>query len=303
MDISLAKIYKLVELEKNNPKVQLLLNNLDFFDNICNYLLDKNEISKYDFKQLSKLTNEEAFNISNQVLSSFSTKYPQMMNEYKNEGRLLITDESNKLMGSGSAYIDENDNKVKIRLGLHNDIFDPYLIVHEFMHSLNENNPRSIDRELLTEGFAIYSEYLLADFLEKNNINTLENTEILKLRLHTFYQKLRILKSYIHNIRELNTNKNELNLDNEQITIFDIGNFLSSIQYSFGNILSIILFKRNKDGLFNNEEYIKLNEEMKNSSDYSLFNRIFSNGLEFSEFVDSYEEACKFINKEEIHIK
>ncbi len=297
-NITLSKTSKLLELEKNNPKVQLLLNNLDFFDNICNFILEKGESLKYEFKTLSKLSNDDAFNLSNLVLSTFSSSYPSILEQYREDNRLIVTDESKNLMGSGNAFLDDKDNKIKIRLGLHSDIFDPYLIVHEFMHSLNENNPRSLDRELLTEGFAIYSEYLVSDYLENNNINNIENTELLKLRLFTMQSRLSNLKEYIHNIRELNTNKDELNISDEEISMFDIGNFLSTIQYAFGNITAIMLYKRHQDGLFDNDTYSRLNEEMKDSSDYKVFNELFINGLDYNEFVSSYESIIKYINKE-----
>ena len=125
----------MLEKEKNNIRVKFLLDNLEFFNNVCNYVLSKNVSEDYEFKKLDNMNPEESFKIANDVLMDISANYPIIMNSYKKENKIKITDESNNRIGSGDANL--INNELVINYGLHHDLFDIFLIVHEFMHSLN----------------------------------------------------------------------------------------------------------------------------------------------------------------------
>ena len=75
---------------------------------------------------------------------------------------------------------------------------------------------------------------------------------------------------------------------------------LSSVQYVFGTAGAIMLYDRQDKGLFDNEEYRKCNEEIANSKNYEVFNKLFDE-LKIDEFINGFELIeSKHLRKESI---
>ena len=296
----MEKLYELLNQLKDDSRIKFFVDNIDYFDNVCNYLLSQFDTKDYEFKKLSYMDSAESFRIANDILMQLSSKYPELMESYIKEQKIEITDRRNNQHGDG--IVKFRNGELKIQYGLHYDINDVFLIVHEFMHSLNKRENDSDSKKLFSEACSVYSEYLTFDYLEKNGINVEENSEMLKLRMFYFQKRISDLKEYIEAIKYIKQN-NIRNVSNAQPDITDKMKLLNSVDYSLASIFSIILFNRNINGLFNNEEYTYLVERIKDASAEESINKVFPNGLDINEFVSGYENIKLFINKESMKQK
>ena len=286
--------YSLLNKLKDDPRIKFLLENIDFCENVCNLLMPQIESNEYTFKKLEHVEPSNSFDIANNVLMQLSSNYPEIMKSYFQENKIVLEDNSNLSMGSGNAKF--ANGKLRIRYGLHYDINDVFLIVHEFMHSLNLKENNSDGKKLFSESFAVYSEFLTFDYLESNKICTEENNELLKLRQYYFYKRIESLKKYIEAIKVIKQNPN--NVATDDVSIIDEGNFLSCVDYSLAGIISTILLNRKENGLFSNEDYVRLNEMIKDLNDREAINILFPNGLDINEFMHGNEQLNSLINKE-----
>lgn len=277
-------------MNSNNPKMNLLLSNLDFFEDICNYILSRGEITEPHMSGLTNLSIEESYDISKKVLDGINPRYSNIFNQYLSNGNIKVEDRSMFYMGDGSVSL--NENEIKIRYGIHKDINDVYLIVHEFMHSLNAKNEKQKEREILTEGFAIFSEYKVLEYLKNNNILDEESSILPQMRNYAFYSRIKLLGEYIRTIRYINQHKEEcVNLREAKES--NIDKILETIQYSWGSILSNLLYGKYIKQEFNDDMYSNINENMGNETYYDL---LFKNGLKIEDFIYGYEETIKLIS-------
>lgn len=280
------KTIKPLDEIKDNPKLKVLLRYLDFFDKACNFVLSKGETQK-EQSRLSQLSLTNALEISENFLATLSTNYPSIMNEYIKNNNIKILDNSKEQSGCGGISID--NGQVKILCGVHSDIDDVYIIVHQFMHSLNAYGENLKDKEVLTEGFAIYSELLVFDYLNKMNIFPKENYKLIKRRFNSVYKLAATLKEQINCIRNNHGFSND-----DYKSLFEI------FQYTFGNFVAQILYGRREKGLFTNEDFVRLNEKINTSDNFKVFSELFPRGLILEELTEGYEKVSKLISNHEV---
>ena len=294
--LSVEKVYALLDKFKDDDKVKVFLENIDFFENVCNYVLSQPKVEYDQNTKLSYVDESVSFNVAKEILLQLSPNYLELFNKYEQEGSIKKEDERANKHGSGIAQV--RDGKIELEFGLHYDINDIFLIIHEFIHSLNiMKNDLTEKKELFSESFSVYSEFLIVDYLQKNNIAMDENKDIIKLRMSELYKRFARLKEYINIIKYNNQNGIDTNCE---IYIDDRIDFLASIDYSFAGIVAYILFNRNINGLFSNEEYMRLAEKIKWTNKDEMMRELFPDGLDINEYISGYERVVSLINNENI---
>ena len=293
------KMIKTLDEMKDNPKLKVLLHYLDFFDKACDFVLSNGEAQK-EQSALSHMPLEESLKISKKFLELLSSTYPQVMDGYIQNNSIKIVDNSKEQSGYGHVSLDEN-GQVKILCGVHLDIDDVYLIVHEFMHSINAKGKNSKDREVLTEGFAIYSELLVSDFLERMNIRPEESYKFIRRRFNSVFGRAIELKEKINVIKYIRNNPGVVDSLREKTKDFSYDErLLESFQYTFGNFVAQILYGRREKGLFTNEDFVRLNEKINTSDNFKVFSELFPRGLILEELTEGYEKVSKLISNHEV---
>lgn len=298
----ILKMMKLLDEKKDDPKVKILLHYLNFFDHACDFVLSKSELETLESNILNQMPLGQTFMLFEGFLSYLSTKYPGLLNEYRNSNRFKIIDNSKDNFGYGYASLNA-EGKPTMVCGVHMDINDVYLLVHEFMHSLNSQGKGKKDRDALTEGFAIYSELLVLDYLNGLNIRPDEIHEFIKIRLKSYYERSTKLKEIIKIIKYIYTNPDVVSKLKEKandvlLSEDDERNLLSNIQYTFGNITSFILYGRREDGTLKDEDYARMNEEINTSEGFKVFAELFPKGLNLDEFINGFNKVYSSIDKE-----
>ncbi len=303
-EIDILKMMKLLDEKKDDPKVKILLHYLNFFDQACDFVLSKTELSTLESAQLSPMPLDQSVGLSKGFLSFLSPRYPGVLEEYKYDNRVKFIDNSKEQFGYGSASLNE-EGKPVILYGVHLDVNDIYLLVHEFMHSLNAEGKGLKDRDVLTEGFAIYSELLVNDYLNMSNFRPDEVNQFIKIRLRSFYERAKKLKEKINIIKYIYSHPDEVNKLKEKanstyISITDESELLSNMQYTFGNIVSLILYAKRKNGLFKDEDFVRMNEDINSSNGFEVFSELFPRGLLLDELVNGYNDVYSLVDESEL---
>ena len=131
MEMNYETLKSLLEILKDDPRLVFFMDNLSFFEKICDYLLLYSKYEDYNFKKLEYLSEEDSFIIAKDILNQLSSSYSLLLDYYKKENILRIENESSNKHGSGN--VNYHNGKLIIRYGLHYDINDVFLIVHEFI--------------------------------------------------------------------------------------------------------------------------------------------------------------------------
>lgn len=162
------------------------LNNSLYFYNLT-AMLKKYLQSNFTFQQLKELekkSQEDVRKLSLTEILDFSIEYiEERMPEYKNDFLRDLSDGTiNIVVDPSTENADNLENESGKDQNKHNYINtvlrhnteDPATLIHEFVHSLNNEEENRISRDYITEAISIYFEIDMCNFLKKKGFSSSE---------------------------------------------------------------------------------------------------------------------------------
>lgn len=232
-------------------------------------------------KYKKKYSFEENFRIAHNFLQDINEDYAYLLIKRYNEGAFIIDEhaEENKIAISNII-----DGKPMIYFPTTNTLRDSYRIIHEFIHDTTINEGYNDTRFIFCEVFSLYSELLMAQYHEKQNIkeSTIRSREIyndvigtaikskFELDLITRYLEKGFIneEDLISIIKSISNKKDALSayyiiLKDQEFT-FGMNN-----RYIIGYLFALLMLERDKD---NSIEFFELNEMLNYYSIENLLN-------------------------------
>lgn len=176
----------------------------------------KEELShpKISVTHLPYLSYPESMNIVQKYIKKYLTKYQNLFEECLNNGTTnIVFDPSaaeNKNMKDSEGR-NKNDTHFFINVLLRHNYLDPIIIMHEFIHYLNNHTVRKVNpvsQSLLTEAISIFFEL-----------------DILKFMLEEGYDKTSLSKIVIARLKHLASYSDSIMLDFMMINMYNcLGN-------------------------------------------------------------------------------
>ena len=152
----------------------------------------------------------------------------------------------------------------------------------EFFHSTNVSKNNKLDRCLLTESVSVLYEFLLYDYLIKNNISKMDNVVIMIDNINHIidrcdylYDELVTMEKALSNINEINNfdlineeDKNESDHDFYE-GVDKLTNYIrKDVKYVISGVIAVIIYYRYKndyikmDSIYDFNNSIKTTEEL-----------------------------------------
>lgn len=278
--------------------------------NYKNYYADNN-FRKY----VSKLN---AIKYANEFLRTLNPKYEEKLNQNISDGTTTFTTYEDV----GEAFVDVVDDKKVMMIPIENDLIDSFALVHEQIHDTTmEVHEFSDVWDYFCETPSILSEFLMKDYLEKNNFDKKELNRISKSTKTSFAYIALLVKTEIMLLKEVLTtgyiNKKSIfditseitNIcGNEEITyevfthaideLYDYENlfYYYNLRYVIGDVLASYLHNKILKDPKLLKEFASYNEYFKNLDIEEVFMSI---GLDMNEetYNDIDSESYKKLEK------
>lgn len=278
--------------------------------NYKNYYADNN-FRKY----VSKLN---AIKYANEFLRTLNPKYEEKLNQNISDGTTTFTTYEDV----GEAFVDVVDDKKVMMIPIENDLIDSFALVHEQIHDTTmEVHEFSDVWDYFCETPSILSEFLMKDYLEKNNFDKKELNRISKSTKTSFAYIALLVKTEIMLLKEVLTtgyiNKKSIfditseitNIcGNEEITyevfthaideLYDYENlfYYYNLRYVIGDVLASYLHDKILKDPKLLKEFASYNEYFKNLDIEEVFMSI---GLDMNEetYNDIDGESYKKLEK------
>ena len=230
-----------------------------------------------DFKCDKYLTLEDTLSLCKDFLNTVDKDYPDFLDDGIKRGSVEFYDKEDiydyndnliegKYVGANYRrhYEEQDDGLTKvfktISIPLEHNIYDVYTLTHEFYHTASAgSNEDTYDWSVLTESIAITYEFILFDYLSKNNICNEDNMKPIEFRLKDLLQKAERLANGLTIYKKIKSNLDDLKdtelydfeedegIQKEKIDE-DYRSFRKTIEYYAGILIGILTYKKYKEG-------------------------------------------------------
>lgn len=228
-----------------------------------------------------KYSFEDNFHIAYSFLKDINEDYANLLLKRYEEGAFIIDEkaEENKIAVSNII-----NGEPKIYFPTTNTLMDAYRIVHEFIHDTTIEDGYNDTRMIFCEVLSLYSELLMAKYLEKQNIkeSTIRTREIYKDITSTATKVLFEIELIDHYLEKGFTNTEDLisivksspnkrdSLSSYYIILKDCEfTFGISQRYIIGYLFALLMVDRDKN---NSIEFFELNEMINNYTIENVIN-------------------------------
>ena len=284
----------------------------------------------------------ETLQIVRNYIAEKLPKYIDKFEECLNNGIInivdLLDDENTKLNYNAAGY-NGNQKHHFINVVLRHNYCDPAILIHEFIHHLNETLPEKISspaRELLTELASIYFEYDLIMYMAEKGYKQSDLTKVIHARIKDTYNlcgEIQIESSLLNAFKCLGNLSDDSFDDAKQLNLAmmrtdkesylqDIDDYYTMIKkkqcspenkvsYLLGTVIAFAHLENNSDET--RAKYTKFIEDIKTKNTYDCLETIGVN-LEirgdipnlldnFSKYVEKVDEIFFQKDKDKSHTK
>lgn len=205
--------YNLKIFASDSTLLQILEDHTGYLDMLIKVIMGVLDNSKelIPTKDYTKSSIKDTIELTHEFLNSVSDNYGKTFKKFLNDGTVnlyYLEDEKSIEENGEYAYYDQDNNGHEdINMPLEGTTIDSFILIHEFIHSQNSSEVKSLDRALLSEGVSRIYELLFYRYMEDNLILRDDANEFLKYYLRRLYNSASAMKEVIDVIKNFDSTK------------------------------------------------------------------------------------------------